>query len=100
MKKLTVFMKTLISSLMALTVLTVFSLPSYAAPEAVSKVSTEAPEPVVADKDGILMVNGNVTVNGNDAKTGMTVVSGSTVTTGANSIAMVESPLFGRVTLG
>jgi hypothetical protein len=101
MRKLKVLMKTLTSSLMALAVLTVFALPSYAAPEAVGKGSTEAPpEAVISDQDAILMANGNVTLNGNPAKTGMTVLSDSLVTTGNNSIAMIESRGFGRVTLG
>jgi hypothetical protein len=100
MKKLTASLKTLLSSLMALAVLTVFSLTSYAAPDASPNPSPASPEAVMADKDAVLMANGTVTVNGNEAKTGITVLSGSLVKTGANSIAMIESSVFGRVTLG
>jgi hypothetical protein len=95
MNKWPVIIKMLTNSLMALAVLTVGSLAAFAAPDAVI-----TPEPVMGDKDGVLVANGNVTVNGNAAKTGMTVLSESTVATGDNSIAMIESPVFGRVTLG
>ncbi|MBI3652597.1 MAG: hypothetical protein HY231_16370 [Acidobacteria bacterium] len=98
--KRNVGLKSLLSVLVMLAVLMVFSLASYAAPDAVKPVPVEVPKAITADADATLMANGNVSVNGNAAKTGITVLSGSTVTTGANSIAMIESPAFGRVTMG
>jgi hypothetical protein len=108
MRKFTVDLKTLISCLLTFAVLTVFSLPSYAAPDTVKKVvkdtpktATEAPEGVLTlSQAGALIATGSVSVNGNAAKSGITVLSGSTIATGADGVAMLDLTPFGRVTLG
>ena len=108
MKRFTVDLKILISCLLTFAVMTVFSLPSYAAPDTVKKVAndipkaaTEAPEGVLTlSQSGALIANGSVTVNGNAAQSGITVLSGSTLATGADGVAMIDLTPFGRVTLG
>jgi hypothetical protein len=108
MKKCNIDLKTLISCVLTFAVLTVFSFPSYAAPDTVKKPAndipktvTEAPEGVLTlSQSGALIATGSVSVNGNAAKSGITVLSGSTIATGADGVAMLDLTPFGRVTLG
>lgn len=110
--------KTLVSCLLALTVLTVYSLTSYGAPDTIKKpvpanltngnaaktYSTAAPDVpegvLTLSEAGSLISSGSVTVNGNPAKSGTTVLSGSTLAVGADGLAMLDLTPFGRVTLG
>jgi hypothetical protein len=108
MKKFTVDLKILISCLLTFAVMTVFSLPTYAAPDSpkkaandIPKAANAAPEGVITlSQSGALIANGNVSVNGNAAKSGITVLSGSTISTGADGVAMIDLTPFGRVTFG
>ncbi len=108
MKKITGDLKIHISWLLTFAVMTIFSFPSYAAPDAVKKAANdipkaapEAPEGVLTlSQSGALIATGSVTVNGNAAKSGITVLSGSTLATGADGVAMIDLTPFGRVTLG
>jgi hypothetical protein len=118
MKKINLNQRMMMSCLLAFTVLTVYSLTSYGAPDA-SKKPAPAKSPV-SDTDkvislappgvpegvltlseaGALIASGTVTVNGNAAKSGTTVLSGSTLAIGADGLAMLDLTPYGRVTLG
>lgn len=89
MKLPTSYAKAFLSLALAVTVTSVFSLRSFA-----------APEPTAQDCTGTLTVkSGTVTVNGNTAQTGATVMTGSVVATGSGG-AVVDLGPGGRVELG
>jgi hypothetical protein len=118
MKKINLTHRMLVSCLLALTVLTGYSLTSYGAPDTSKKPApakstasnTEkiislappgVPEGVLTlSESGALIASGTVTVNGNPAKSGTTVLSGSTLAVGADGLAMLDMTPYGRVTLG
>ena len=87
-----------ISFALAIAVTTVFTLHSFAAPDA----ARLAAEPIFAeDCTGTLTISGGqVTINGNAAQTGATVMSGSVVATGSNGKAIIDFNAIGRVELG
>jgi hypothetical protein len=119
MEKINANRKMLVSCIMMLTVLTVYSLTSYAAPDTIKKpakptsnssatnstavksLAPDVPEGVLTlSESGALIASGEVTVNGNLAKSGTTVFSGSTLAVGGDGLAMIDLTPFGRVTLG
>jgi len=95
MKLRTSYRRTSISIVLAMAVATVFTLRSFAAPEALV-------DPTLAqDCTGTLTVKGgHVTINGNAAQTGATVMSGSTISTSSNGKAIIDLGALGRVELG
>jgi hypothetical protein len=117
MKKINANYKMLTSCVLMFTVLMVYSLTSYAAPDTTRKPAkpaadlpaktatnpgtTTAPEAVmVLSESGVLISSGDVTINGNPAKSGATVLSGSTLVVSEHGLAMIDLTPFGRVTLG
>lgn len=87
-----------ISVVLAMAVVTVFTLNSFAAPE----VSKLAGDPNLAqDCTGTLTVKaGQVTINGNAVQTGATVLTGSVIATSSNGKAIVDLGALGRVEIG
>lgn len=87
-----------ISVVLAMSVVTVFTFRSLAAPEA----SKLAGDPIFAqDCTGTLSVKaGQVMINGNSAQTGATVLTGSVIATGSNGKAIVDLGALGRVEIG
>ena len=87
-----------ISVVLAMAVMMVFTLRSFAAPEIV----TPFVDPMlVQDCTGTLSVkSGSITINGNAAQTGATVMSGSTIATSSNGSAVVDLGPLGRVEIG
>lgn len=86
-----------ISLLLAIAVASVFTLRSFAAPEAA--------KPHVAgtsqDCTGTLTVKaGRVTINGNAAQTGATILTGSVISTSSNGKAIIDLGALGRVEVG
>jgi hypothetical protein len=118
MKKFNLNHRMMMSCLLALTVLTVYSLTSYGAPDTskkpvranasasdtsktISLAPPGVPEGVLTlSEAGALIASGTVTVNGNPAKSGTTVLSGSILAVGADGLAMLDLTPNGRVTLG
>lgn len=98
MKLRTSYQRASISVVLAMAVMTVFSLRSFAAPE----VSKTVVDPVLAqDCTGTLTVaGGQVTINGNAAQTGATVMTGSTISTSSNGKAIIDLGALGRVEVG
>jgi hypothetical protein len=90
--------KASISIILAVAVVMVFSLRSFAAPE----ISNAVPDPLFAQEcTGTLTVkSGQITINGNSAQTGATVMTGSTIATSSNGEATIDLGALGRVTLG
>src|SRR5215813_4935625 len=85
----------LLSSVVAVAVIMLYSLSVYAAPN----VAQPADASLLAQQ-GVLTSSGSVSINGNAVQSGVTVVSGSTITTGAGSLAMVNMDGLARVTIG
>jgi len=98
MKLRTSYQRAATSIVVAMAVVMVFTLRSFAAPE----ISRPVVEPVLAqDCTGTLTVKaGQVTINGNAAQTGATVMSGSTIATGSNGKAIIDLGALGRVEVG
>ena len=97
MKLRTSYPRTSISLVLSVAVATVFTLRSFAAPEAV-KVNTEL---VTQDCTGALTVKaGQVSINGNSAQTGATVLSGSVISTNSHGKAVIDLSSLGRVEIG
>lgn len=98
MKLRTTYQRTSISIVLAMAVVTVFTLRSFAAPE----VSKSVVDPVLAQEcTGTLTVKeGEVKINGNAAQIGATVMSGSTINTSSNGKAIIDLGALGRVELG
>lgn len=87
-----------ISFALALAITTVFTLHSFAAPDAARLAANLR---VAQDCTGTLTISGGqVTVNGNAAQTGATVMTGSIVATGSNGKAIIDFGAIGRVELG
>ena len=86
-----------ISIVLAIAVASVFTLHSFAAPEA-GKSSGDRTE---QDCTGALTVKaGQVSINGNAAQTGATVMSGSVISTSSNGKAIIDLGPLGRVEVG
>lgn len=86
-----------ISLVLAVAVATVFTLRSFAAPEAV-RINAEV---VPQDCTGALTIkDGQVSINGNTAQTGATVLSGSVISTNSNGKAVIDLGSLGRVEVG
>ena len=87
-----------ISFALAIAITTVFTLHSFAAPDAVKPAADPTP---AQDCTGTLTISGGqVTINGNAAQTGATVMTGSVVATGSNGKAIIDFGTIGRVELG
>lgn len=98
MKLRTSYSRTSISLLVAMAIATVFTLSSFAAPEATKAVVAPA---LAQDCTGTLTVKaGQVTINGNAAQTGATVMTGSTIATSSNGKAIIDLGALGRVEVG
>jgi hypothetical protein len=88
-----------ISIALAMAVVTVFTLRSFAAPEVSNNVVAEPV--VVQDCTGTLTVkSGQVSINGNAAQTGAKVMTGSTIATSSNGKAVIDLGAVGRVEIG
>jgi len=86
-----------INLVLAVAVATVFTLRSFAAPEAV----TVNAEVTMQDCTGALTVKaGQVSINGNAAQTGATVLSGSVISTNSHGKAVIDLGSLGRVEVG
>jgi len=97
MKVRTSYPRSSISLVLAVAVATVFTLRSFAAPEAVKVVADVATQ----DCTGALTVKaGNVSINGNAAQTGATVLSGSVISTSSHGKAVIDLGALGRVEVG
>ncbi len=98
MKLRTSYLRASISLVLAMAVVSLFTLSSFAAPE-VSKVAGD--RSLTQDCTGTLTVKaGQVTINGNAAQTGATVMTGSTIATGSNGKAIIDLGALGRVEVG
>ena len=87
-----------ISVVLAMAIMMVFSLRSFAAPEIVTPTFDPTP---VQDCSGTVTVKaGQITINGNVAQTGATVMSGSTIATSSNGNAVIDLGALGRVEVG
>jgi hypothetical protein len=98
MRLRTSYQRASISIVLAMAVMMVFTLRSFAAPE----ISKPFADPMLAqDCTGTLTVKaGQITINGNAAQTGATVMSGSTIATSSNGKAIIDLGALGRVEVG
>ena len=86
-----------ISLVLAIAVASVFTLRSFAAPEAAKPHAAGTNQ----DCTGTLTVKaGRVTINGNAAQTGATVLTGSVISTSSNGKAIIDLGALGRVEVG
>lgn len=86
-----------ISLLLAVAVASVFTLRSFAAPEAAKPHAAGTSQ----DCTGTLTLKaGQVTINGNAAQTGATVITGSVISTNSNGKAIIDLAALGRVEVG
>src|SRR5215216_485344 len=98
MKLPTRYLRAMLSLALALTVTTVFTLPSFASVETGNRAANSV---FAQDCTGTLTVkDGTVTVNGNAAQTGATVMNGSVVATTSNGRAEIDFGGAGRVMIG
>jgi hypothetical protein len=98
MKPQTNYPRASISLVLMLTVITLFTLRSLAAPEADRPAADSAN---AQDCTGTLTVKaGQVTINGNAAQTGATVVTGSIISTSSRGKAIIDLGALGRVEIG
>jgi hypothetical protein len=98
MKLHTSYQRASISVVLAMAVMMVFSLRSFAAPEIVKPIFDPT---LVQDCSGTITVkSGQITINGNVAQTGATVMSGSTIATSSNGNAVIDLGALGRVEVG
>ncbi len=90
-----------LSFLLALSLVTAFTLSSYAAPETpVDKVLPVLGSiPALQEPTGLLTAHSHVTINGNDASTGATVLPGNVITTGTGAEAQIEMGPLGKAAL-
>jgi hypothetical protein len=88
-----------VSLLLAITVTTLFSLRSFAAPEAVDMDATGLISgPLLEGPTGTLTIrDGEVTINGNAVQTGATVMTGSRITTDSDGVAVIDLGGLGRI---
>jgi hypothetical protein len=97
MKSPTSYPRASISLVLAIAVATVFTLRSFAAPEASKSTGDRAAQ----DCTGALTVKaGQVSINGNAAQTGATVMSGSVISTSSHGKAIIDLGALGRVEVG
>lgn len=97
MKLRTSYPRASISIFLAIAVASVFTLRSFAAPEA----NKSTGETVAQDCTGTLTVKaGQVTINGNAAQTGATVLTGSVISTSSKGKAIIDLGALGRVEVG
>lgn len=97
MKLRTSYPRASISLFLAIAVASVFTLPSFAAPEA----NKSTGETAAQDCTGTLTVKaGQVTINGNAAQTGATVMTGSVISTSSKGKAIIDLGALGRVEVG
>lgn len=97
MKLRTRYPKASISLFLAIAVASVFTLHSFAAPEATKPAGDRAPQ----DCTGTLTVKaGQVSINGNAAQTGATVLTGSVISTSSHGKAIIDLGALGRVEVG
>ncbi len=86
-----------ISLFLAIAVASVFTLRSFAAPEA----NKSTGETAAQDCTGTLTVKaGQVNINGNVAQTGATVMTGSVISTSSKGNAIIDLGALGRVEVG
>src|SRR2546426_8370478 len=91
-------MRALTSMAVAVAVVTIFTLHSFAAPD-VAKLAAET-NPLQDCTGSLTVVSGQVKINGNEAKTGATVLTGSLIATDSNGDAIIDLGGVGRVELG
>jgi hypothetical protein len=98
--------KSIISLLLVLTVASVFSFNSFAAPQSLAKTAAPTAKLVTAgepmpqgDLTGTLTGRGTLLVNGNAVPSGATILNGSVVATDANSEAVLDLGALGRINL-
>jgi hypothetical protein len=90
--------KTYLSLGLAVTVVTVFSLRSFAAPES---LPAETDPVLVQECTGTLTIkSGSVNVNGNAVQTGATIMTGSIIATTSEGDAVIDFGAIGRLELG
>lgn len=105
MKLRTSYPRASTSLFLAIAVASVFTLRSFAAPEADSGAKKAANkssiESATQDCTGTLTVKaGQITINGNAAQTGATVITGSVISTSSNGKAIIDLGALGRVEVG
>jgi len=90
-----------LSGLLSLTLVTFFSLSSFAASEVGDATDEAITDSLLVSQalTGTLTAHGPVLVNGNDAKTGATITDGSVIQTRTGGHAMIELGAPGRVEL-
>jgi hypothetical protein len=97
MKSRTSYPRASLGVVLAVAVVTVFTLRSFAAPEASKSTGDRSAQ----DCTGALTVKaGQVSINGNAAQTGTTVMSGSVISTGSNGKVIIDLGALGRVEVG
>ena len=97
MKLRTSYPRASISLFLAIAVASMFTLRSFAAPEA----NKSTGETAAQDCTGTLTVKaGQVTINGNAAQTGATVMTGSVISTNSKGKAIIDLGALGRVEVG
>jgi hypothetical protein len=93
--------RAMLSALVAVALITVFSLSSFAAPNVVEIQDPGVVPVAVAEQGGVagtLVVNkGSVNINGNSVQTGATVLSASRIVTGSNGLAVIDLGPQGRI---
>jgi hypothetical protein len=89
------------SLFLAIALASMFTLRSFAAPEANKASNKPTGESASQDCTGTLTVKaGRVTINGNAAQTGATVITGSVINTSSNGKAIIDLGALGRVEVG
>jgi len=101
MKPQTGYPRASISLVLAIAVASMFTLRSFAAPEANKAANKVTGDRALQDCTGSLTVKaGRVTINGNAAQTGATVITGSVISTSSNGKAIIDLGALGRVEVG
>ena len=86
-----------VSLVLAMAVISVFTLRSFASPDAVSAGDPNPPQNCTGS---LTVASGKVSINGNPAQTGATVLTGSVLTTNSNGKAIIDLGALGRVEVG
>src|SRR6185369_17713348 len=76
-----------VSLVLAMAVISVFTLRSFASPDAVSAGDPNPPQNCTGS---LTVASGKVSINGNPAQTGATVLTGSVLTTNSNGKAIID----------
>lgn len=87
-----------VSLVLAIAIISVFTLRSFASPDAVS-VSADPNSPQGCT-GSLTVASGKVSINGNAAQTGATVLTGSVIQTNSNGKAIIDLGALGRVEVG